>query len=240
MANYREFPLLYMIYNENVSWLSAENAARLGVSGSSTGQAPSSSSNQAVTSSSTRAFTSSYGQAAPSYTSQASPSYGPPQGYQGGQGTQGGQSNQGGQGKQGDQGWPGAQGYPGDQGNQGDHGFPDGFFGHSNHGRRAEYTNASSSGLDPIMDIWTGNQSVWQPQLVNIDGMSKFPGGAGVFFTMNGFIFSNNPPYEMCLNDKVIWYVNAYGSASHVFHMHGNGVTYNGNHYVSCSLSILA
>ena len=54
------------------------------------------------------------------------------------------------------------------------------------------------------------------------------------FYTINGYIFSNNPTYEMCLNDKVIWYVNAYGGASHVFHLHGNGFAYNGiNNYAT-------
>lgn len=43
----------------------------------------------------------------------------------------------------------------------------------------------------------------------------------------------------MCLNDKVIWYVNAMGSASHVFHMHGNGFTYayNGVNTYATSLN---
>lgn len=54
---------------------------------------------------------------------------------------------------------------------------------------------------------------------------------------MNGYIFANNPTFEMCLNDKVIWYAYAYGSASHVFHMHGNGVTYHGNNEFSVSLN---
>jgi FtsP/CotA-like multicopper oxidase with cupredoxin domain len=44
--------------------------------------------------------------------------------------------------------------------------------------------------------------------------------------TINGYTYSNNPIFEMCLGDKVLWYVMAYGSASHVFHMHGNGYKY--------------
>lgn len=32
----------------------------------------------------------------------------------------------------------------------------------------------------------------------------------------------------MCLDDPAIWYVNAYGSASHVFHMHGNSFVSHG------------
>jgi len=44
----------------------------------------------------------------------------------------------------------------------------------------------------------------------------------------------------MCLNDKVIWYVNAMGSASHVFHMHGNGFTYPYNGVNTYATSINA
>lgn len=54
---------------------------------------------------------------------------------------------------------------------------------------------------------------------------------------MNGYIFSNNPTYEMCENDNVIWYVTAYGSASHVFHMHGNGITYEGINQYAVSIN---
>lgn len=54
---------------------------------------------------------------------------------------------------------------------------------------------------------------------------------------MNGYFFANNPIYEMCENDKVIWYVTAYGSASHVFHLHGNGVTYLGTNQYAVSLN---
>lgn len=36
----------------------------------------------------------------------------------------------------------------------------------------------------------------------------------------------SNPTFEMCLGDRVLWYVMAYGSASHVFHIQGNGYKY--------------
>lgn len=68
----------------------------------------------------------------------------------------------------------------------------------------------------------SGNYSIWHPQLVNL-GSSGQIGSAPKFYTLNGYVFANGPSFEMCLNDKVIWYVYAYGSASHVFHMHGNG-----------------
>lgn len=41
----------------------------------------------------------------------------------------------------------------------------------------------------------------------------------------------------MCQNDQVIWYAYAYGAASHVFHMHGNGVTDAGRKQFSVSLN---
>ncbi|KAI5239083.1 hypothetical protein E4T43_06988 [Aureobasidium subglaciale] len=40
-----------------------------------------------------------------------------------------------------------------------------------------------------------------------------------LYNTINGYTFSNNPMFEMCLGDKVLY-------ASYVFHMHGNGYTY--------------
>lgn len=72
-----------------------------------------------------------------------------------------------------------------------------------------------------------GNETVWKPQEVNLGDSGKFK-GAPAFYSMNGYVFANNPTFEMCLNDQVIWYVNAFGTLSHVFHMHGNGFTYNG------------
>ncbi|KAK4554556.1 hypothetical protein LTR86_008411 [Recurvomyces mirabilis] len=87
-----------------------------------------------------------------------------------------------------------------------------------------------------INNLWSGNQTVWQPQVTNLAGSGQFQ-GAPPFFTMNGYIFANNPTFDMCLGDNVIWYVNAYGSASHVFHMHGNGVMYNGGGYPAVSIN---
>ena len=93
-----------------------------------------------------------------------------------------------------------------------------------------------------------GNQSFWRPQLVNLASAQGFT-DAPQFYSMNGWVFANNPTFEMCLNEKVIWYVygkctfifaqsprspltllvpTAYGSASHVFHMHGNGFQFHG------------
>jgi FtsP/CotA-like multicopper oxidase with cupredoxin domain len=38
---------------------------------------------------------------------------------------------------------------------------------------------------------------------------------------INGYIYANNPPFEMCANDNVIWYLYDMGFDTHVFHMHG-------------------
>jgi hypothetical protein len=31
-----------------------------------------------------------------------------------------------------------------------------------------------------------------------------------------------NPTLDICMNGKVMWYVNAYDSTSHIFYIHGN------------------
>jgi hypothetical protein len=81
-----------------------------------------------------------------------------------------------------------------------------------------------------------GNYSIWHPQLVNFEGANQFS-AAPSFYTMNGYVFANNPTFDMCLGDKVIWYVNAYGAASHVFHMHGNGFSFRRANDYSISLN---
>ena len=144
MANYREFPLLYMIYNERDSFLSGQNAAAL-ESGNLSAENLSNLSGSGV------------------------------------------MSNDG--------------------------------------------SYKASQGDDPgniISDVLKlGNKSVWQPQFTNIAGANRFD-GAPSFHSMNGYIFANNPTFEMCLGDNVIWYAMSYGSMSHVFHMHGNSFRYNG------------
>jgi FtsP/CotA-like multicopper oxidase with cupredoxin domain len=94
----------------------------------------------------------------------------------------------------------------------------------------------SSSGSIDTSGFPAGNHSIWYPQIVNLESAGQFQ-QAPAFFTLNGYIFANNPIFEMCLNDKVIWYVNAYGAASHVFHMHGNGVAYRGANDQAISLN---
>ncbi|KAL2353108.1 putative multicopper oxidase [Cryomyces antarcticus] len=196
MANYREFPLLYMIYNEMDSFLSGQNAAALqsknpsysgpwygSGSGSGSGAAPSGS--------------------GPGAPSSGTPSSGAPSG-----GAKPNTNNA--HSRRSPQSAAGAQSYGAGE---------DGSYGAIN-------TDA----------LYSGNYSVWHPQLVNLAGANQFM-GAPSFYSMNGYIFANNPTYEMCLNDKVIWYTMAYGSMSHVFHMHGNGFYYNGVGMPSISIN---
>ncbi|KAK3076949.1 hypothetical protein LTS18_011579 [Coniosporium uncinatum] len=90
-----------------------------------------------------------------------------------------------------------------------------------------------------LVEPHDGNSSFWQNQLMNIPegsmsapnfwgGASGQPGPVVPYFTINGFIFSGGPAFEMCEKDHVIWYAMSYGSAPHVFHLHGNNVWTNG------------
>ncbi|KAI6867109.1 Cupredoxin [Hortaea werneckii] len=177
MANYREFPLLYMIYTEADSWLSGKNKARL------TGSDNSNTKRQAW----------------------------------------------------GNHGWHASN----NNGNHGEDGNSSNYDNNNNINYGASSTNASGVGSFDISNtnnLWSGNYTVWHPQLVNLKGAGQFS-EAPPFHTMNGYVFSNNPPFEMCVGDNVIWYVNAYGAASHVFHMHGHGVTYQGFDRYAVSLN---
>lgn len=46
------------------------------------------------------------------------------------------------------------------------------------------------------------------------------------FNSINGYVFENGNPFEMCQYDKVIWYLQAYGTDSHGMHLHGNNLLY--------------
>lgn len=71
-----------------------------------------------------------------------------------------------------------------------------------------------------------GNYSIWHPQLVNLLSSGRI--NAPTFYSLNGYVFANNPWFEMCKDDKVIWYLYGHGLDTHVFHMHGNGFKYLG------------
>lgn len=85
-------------------------------------------------------------------------------------------------------------------------------------------SHRSESGYpDTLSGRNLGNSSIWKPQLPNLLGsghMSEME--APEFYAINGYIFANNPPFQMCLDDPVIWYLFGMGADSHVFHMHGN------------------
>jgi manganese oxidase len=66
-----------------------------------------------------------------------------------------------------------------------------------------------------------GNYSIWHPQLVNLLSSGQIE--APTFYSLNGYVFANNPFFQMCKDDPVIWYLYGHGSETHVFHMHGNG-----------------
>lgn len=51
-----------------------------------------------------------------------------------------------------------------------------------------------------------GNESIWRPQLTNHYGAEGFD-DAPSFSGVNGYIYSNTPTFEMCVNDQVIWYI---------------------------------
>ncbi|KAL2217717.1 putative multicopper oxidase [Thermoascus aurantiacus ATCC 26904] len=69
-----------------------------------------------------------------------------------------------------------------------------------------------------------GNRSVWYPQFINTPKTNVTSEMAASFFPLNGYIFANNPPFEMCVNDNVIWYLYNMGFDTHVFHLHGDNV----------------
>lgn len=156
MANYREIPLLYMIYNENESWLSGANAARLG--GSSSG-------------SSSAATTSSYPNAQSTGTQQGNGGQQTSTASQQGNGAQTTNSAQQGNNSQSQQGeaptWWGPSGASGWQGSSG-----------------RQQPESHDSGINTV-SLWPGNKTVWQPQVINLAGANQFS-SAPSFFTMNG------------------------------------------------------
>ncbi|THW38826.1 Cupredoxin [Aureobasidium pullulans] len=95
--------------------------------------------------------------------------------------------------------------------------------------------NAKNAGVDTstmratnqLVRPFIGNESFWVPQLANFPAIQLSDAQGPNFYTMNGYVFGNGAPYEMCRDDPVIWYVMAFGGASHVFHLHGNNFQYN-------------
>ena len=95
----------------------------------------------------------------------------------------------------------------------------------------------SSGGPQPMLGNGYGNFSIWNPQLTNYNSSSALTTTqAPLFHTLNGGAFANNAPFEMCVNEKAIWYVMALGSASHTFHMHGNSFQRFGQNMASIGM----
>lgn len=88
--------------------------------------------------------------------------------------------------------------------------------------------SATYSGPNPSSISGLGNHTLWHPQLTNTPSVSLSTSQAPNFHTINGYVFSNAPAFEMCQADGVIWYTYAFGSASHVFHLHGNNFQVEG------------
>ena len=103
-------------------------------------------------------------------------------------------------------------------------------------GKPVPESASSSALLVPALGHGYGNASIWSPQVVNLMSSGQLSTTqAPTFSSLNGLIYANNAPFEVCANDPTIWYVAAMGSNPHVFHMHGNGFTLNGNNYAAIS-----
>lgn len=99
-------------------------------------------------------------------------------------------------------------------------------------------TNMSSNAMPVTLEHnYSGNMSFWKSQLTNMPTVSLSSTQAQQFYTLNGRVFSNLAPFELCTDDRAIWYIYAFGGASHVFHMHGNGFNYHGANMASKSIN---
>ncbi|KAJ6172810.1 hypothetical protein N7470_001877 [Penicillium chermesinum] len=76
------------------------------------------------------------------------------------------------------------------------------------------------------------NMSIWYPQLINHPKTNVTTTMAPNFFPINGYIYANNPAFEMCQYDNVIWYLWDMGFDTHSIHWHGNNVVMD-NHVTS-------
>jgi FtsP/CotA-like multicopper oxidase with cupredoxin domain len=90
---------------------------------------------------------------------------------------------------------------------------------------------------NPRSSPYNGNVSCWKPQLINMPNVTLTSTQAPAFFTVNGWVYANNPAFEMCLDDNVIWYLYTMGQDTHVFHMHGDFFQYNGQNRASIQIS---
>lgn len=66
-------------------------------------------------------------------------------------------------------------------------------------------TNSSETAMTVTLEhSYSGNMSFWKPQLVNMSTVSLSSTQAPQFYTLNGRVFSNLAPFEMCTDDKAI------------------------------------
>ncbi|KAK9371541.1 Cupredoxin [Lipomyces chichibuensis] len=74
----------------------------------------------------------------------------------------------------------------------------------------------------------SANKSYWYPPMINTPKTNIDSTVAANFFPMNGYVFANGPPFEMCLGDSAIWYLWNAGFDQHAVHWHGHNVVNNG------------
>jgi hypothetical protein len=86
---------------------------------------------------------------------------------------------------------------------------------------KASSNDGTNSFTDTLDGHNFGNYSIWHPQLVNLLSSGQIE--APTFYSLNGYVFANNPFFQMCKDERVIWYLYGHGTEMHVFHMHGNG-----------------
>jgi len=104
--------------------------------------------------------------------------------------------------------------------------------------KRHGINNATAS-LFPLLSLGQGyrNESIWGPQYTNLASANQLSSSAApLFHTLNGRIYANNDPFQVCVNDPTIWYVYSFGSAAHSFHMHGNGFVYMGRNFATIAM----
>jgi hypothetical protein len=95
------------------------------------------------------------------------------------------------------------------------------FLASTNQIKLTNVTATNSSAMPTMLNMdYNGNMSYWKPQLTNMPTVMLSSTQAPMFSTLNGNVFANIPPFEMCQDDKAIWYAYAYGAASHVFSKH--------------------
>ncbi|KAI4850188.1 Cupredoxin, partial [Aureobasidium sp. EXF-8845] len=74
-------------------------------------------------------------------------------------------------------------------------------------GKNAKNANVDTSSLHAtgqLVQPYIGNESFWVPQMTNFPEVLLSDAQGPIFYSMNGYVFGNGAPYEMCRNDPVI------------------------------------